>query len=262
MPTPDQYVVDRDLEAFERRPELQSHLGALAFKALAAKPFETLIVDLGTGRRELKAGVFLAAAVALSRRWKSLPARRVGVVFPSGIGSALTNLALALADKVPVNLNFTTGRAALEASISKAGITHVITAKPMVDRMPDFPWPEHVIDLLEVRGAIRKAEILGWLAYILALPSSLAMRLLQVPQRGGNREATLLFSSGSTGAPKGVVLTHRNLIGNCLQIETAGMLETGEVVMANLPTFHSFGCTVTLWYAMLAVIKTDRKSVV
>ncbi len=252
----DSFVVDSDLEQFERRPELQSHLAALVFKSLASKPFEKLIVDLSTGRRELKSGIFLAAAIALSRRWKSIPGKRVGVVFPAGIGSAMTNLALALADKVPVNLNFTAGRSAIEASIRKAGITHIITAKPVMDRAPDFPWTPNVIDLVEVRKGVKKAEVIGWLACILATPSKLLIRMLGVPTRGGDKEAALLFSSGSTGEPKGVVLTHKNIIGNCLQIETAGLLETGQVLMANLPTFHSFGCTVTLWYALYAVMKT------
>ena len=256
MPAPDEFVVDCAFEDFGKRPELQSHLAAMAFRALASHPFHELIVDLSTGRRALKAGIFLAAAIALSRRWRSLPGKRVGVVFPSGIGSSLTNLALALADKVPVNLNFTSGRSALEASIRKAGITHVITARPMIERAPDFPWPKDVIDLVEVRKGIKKAEVMGWLALMLSLPSATAMRLLGVPTRGGTREAALLFSSGSTGEPKGVVLTHRNIIGNCLQVLDARLLDKSQVLMANLPTFHSFGFTITVWYPMIAVLKT------
>ncbi|HNX04672.1 MAG TPA: hypothetical protein PKI32_04185, partial [Opitutales bacterium] len=77
----------------------------MAFRNLAAKPSRKFIVDLANGRKEMKAGLFLAVAVALSRRFREIQNRRVGVVFPSGIPASLTNLALELADRIPVNLN-------------------------------------------------------------------------------------------------------------------------------------------------------------
>lgn len=250
------YIHDVGYEAFERQRVLESTLAVEAYRALSRKPFQVLAVDLSAGRRELKAGVFLAAAIALSRRWKDLPGERIGVVFPSSIGCSLTNLALTLLGKIPVNLNFTAGRAAIEASIKKAGITHVISAKPVIDRAPDFPWPEHVIDLVKERSEIKKSEVLKWLGLILTVPSSAMIRYLEIPRIGGDREAGLLFSSGSTGEPKGVVLTHKNVLANCLQIRQTGLLDAGETLMANLPTFHSFGFTVNMWYPLLTVLKT------
>ncbi|MFA5257895.1 MAG: AMP-binding protein [Opitutales bacterium] len=256
MAAPDPFVVDCQYEQFAQRPELQGHIASLAFKSLARKPFEPLIVDLSSGRREMKAGIFLAVAIALSRRLRKIPNRRIGVVLPSGIASSLSNLAISLADKVPVNLNFTSGRKAIESSIRKAALTHIVTARPMMAKLQDFPWTEDLVDFVDLFKSIRKTEILGWLGAILTTPSSLLMRWLDVPQNGGDREAALLFSSGSTGEPKGVVLTHRNIIGNCLQIAGTHMLDTGETILANLPTFHSFGFTVNLWYTLLSVVKT------
>ncbi|MBN1403812.1 MAG: AMP-binding protein [Opitutales bacterium] len=250
------HVVDCSYEQFSQRPELQGHIASLAFKALARKPFEPLIVDLSNGRKEMKAGLFLAASIALSRKLKKIPGRRIGVVFPSGIASSMTNLAIAMADKVPVNLNFTIGRKALESSIARAGLTHIVSARPMISKLPDFPWTENVVDFVDTLKSIKKAEIMGWLGAVVSTPSSLLMSWLGVPQNGGDREAALLFSSGSTGDPKGVSLSHRNIIGNCMQIGDTGLLETGEVILANLPTFHSFGFTVNLWYTMMKVVKT------
>ena len=256
MAATESFVVDCGYEQFMQRPELQGHIASLAFQSLARKPFEPLIVDLGMGRRELKAGMFLAVATAISRRLRKIPGRRIGIVFPSGIPSSLTNLAVAMADKVPVNLNFTSGRKAIEASIRKAGLTHIVTAGPMMAKLPDFPWTEHTVDFVDLVKSIPKYEILSWYGLILTTPSKLLMKWLGVPQKGGEREAALLFSSGSTGDPKGVVLTHANIIGNCMQCDEANLLYTGEVVMANLPTFHSFGFTINVWYSMMHLIKT------
>jgi acyl-[acyl-carrier-protein]-phospholipid O-acyltransferase/long-chain-fatty-acid--[acyl-carrier-protein] ligase len=256
MASPDQFVVDNGYEQFSQKPELKKHISALAFKSLARKPFESFIVDLGMGRKELSAGKFLAVAIALSRRIKKIPNRRIGIVFPSGIASTISNLAISMADKVPVNLNFTAGRKANEHCIRKASLTHVVTAGPMMAKLPDFPWPGEVVDFIALVKGISKLEILGWLVLVIVLPSGIVMRIVGVPREGGDAEAALLFSSGSTGEPKGIALSHRNIIGNCLQIQQQKLLNTGEVVMANLPTFHSFGFTVNVWYAMIALLKT------
>jgi acyl-[acyl-carrier-protein]-phospholipid O-acyltransferase / long-chain-fatty-acid--[acyl-carrier-protein] ligase len=256
MQSADSYVIDTGFEQFAQRPELESHLAAFAFKSLASKPFQPMTVDLGSGRREMKTGLFLAVAIALSRRFKKIPSHRVGIVFPSGIPCSLTNLALTLADKVPVNLNFTAGRKSLASSIARAELQTIVTAKPMMDKLPDFPWTSDVVDFVKLLKGIRKTEILYWYGLILSTPSPILLRWLGIPRQGGEREAALLFSSGSTGEPKGVVLTHRNIIGNCLQIEGSGMFRHDDTIMANLPTFHSFGFTVTVWYPMLFGIKT------
>ena len=75
--------------------------------------------------------------------------------------------------------------------------------------------------------------------------------LLRVPRKGGDSEAVLLFTSGSSGEPKGVVLTHRNLLANVKQFGGRLELTTSDSVLGCLPLFHSFGCTVTQWYPFI-----------
>jgi acyl-[acyl-carrier-protein]-phospholipid O-acyltransferase/long-chain-fatty-acid--[acyl-carrier-protein] ligase len=255
MESTENYIVDNGYAEYMQRPELDCHLAALAFRTLAAKPFQPFIVDRATARKEMTAGMFLAAAIALSRRLAKIPNKRIGIVFPSGIPGWLTNLAASLVDKVPVNLNFTAGRKALQASIRNAGLTHIVTAQPVIEKLPDFPWTEEVIDLSKLIKEINKAEILSWYGLVVSTPSSLLMSWLGVPQTGGSREAALLFSSGSTGEPKGVVLSHRNIIGNCMQIRDIDLFTEDDVMLADLPIFHSFGFTVTMWLPMLARIR-------
>jgi acyl-[acyl-carrier-protein]-phospholipid O-acyltransferase/long-chain-fatty-acid--[acyl-carrier-protein] ligase len=95
-----------------------------------------------------------------------------------------------------------------------------------------------------------KAWVLVWSMLAFFLPAGVLARLAGVPQEGGDGEAGLLFTSGSTGEPKGVVLSHRNVLSNLEQIESVlGDLKL-KSVLGCLPLFHSFGFTVTLWWPL------------
>lgn len=250
-------ILDSGLETFSQNPRLKGHLADLVVRNLAAHPLHKIIVDRSRGRVELSGGMLLAAALTMSEEWKRLmPERRVGVVFPSGLGGVLTNLSLTLLDKVPVNLNFTMGSDAVESCLERADIKNVITAQPVIEKVPDFPWPEATHDLLKVRARLSKKRILWNFLRILALPGGLVCRQFGVPIKGGAREAGLLFSSGSTGMPKGIPLSHANIIGNCEQIRACHLLDKKHTLMAFLPLFHSFGFTVTLWYPLMSGLKT------
>ena len=196
--------------------------------------------------------MLLAVAGALARRIrKNVRGPRVGIVLPPGAGALIANLAVGLAGRTPVNLNFTTGPAAAEASLRLAGIETVITADAMRQQLSRFPFPPETLDLRTEVAALGRPVVLGWLALVWLLPGALLARLLGVPHRGGREEAGLLFTSGSAGEPKGVVLTHRNLLANCAQISAVDLLPRTASLMACLPVFHSFGFTVTLWYPLL-----------
>ncbi len=81
-------------------------------------------------------------------------------------------------------------------------------------------------------------------------------RFLKLPRVGDREEAILLFTSGSSGKPKGVALTHRNILGNVSQFAVMLDAKKDDVVLASLPFFHSFGCTVTLWYPLIEGVRT------
>ncbi|MBE2214328.1 MAG: AMP-binding protein [Opitutaceae bacterium] len=246
------HSVDSGEAEFNRRPELAGHLGTAAFMALARNVRREVIVDQVPVRRTMDAGTLLAVAIALSRRWRRhFHEHRIGIVLPPGIGACVANLALTLAGKTPVNLNFVIGRTSVAAAMRKGGITRVVGAAALREKIPDFPWPEATHDVGTEIAACGKPRIAGWLAAVRALPAGLLARQLRLPAHGGDREAALLFTSGSAGEPKGVVLTHRNILGNCLQTRETGLLHPGETMVGCLPVFHSFGFTVTMWYPML-----------
>ena len=246
-------MIDLDEAAFQQRPELRRHLAYESFVSLASRPRQELIVDRSTQRRTMKSGFLLAVSFMLSRRltdWTSKT--RVGILFPPGLGAYIANLAVVLAGKVPVNLNFTLGESSAAACLQKADVDCLLTTERVQHKIPHFPWPESgIIDLVEEMKSMPKAQALALLSWIHLCPAKLLAKILKVPAKGGEQEAGLLFTSGSSGEPKGVVLTHRNILANCAQIDATGLLPASEKVIANLPIFHSFGFTVTLWYPLL-----------
>src|SRR5438045_333480 len=96
-----------------------------------------------------------------------------------------------------------------------------------------------------------KTQILFWWIMGIVTPNFLFARWLDLPRQGGHDEAGLLFSSGSSGEPKGVILSHHNVIGNVAQFTVMLDAAPEDSLLASLPFFHSFGCTVTLWYPLI-----------
>lgn len=246
-------MLDLGAIAFEERPVLRRHMARECVRSLAKTPGRVLVVDRTAERRPVKAAQLLAIAAALSRHIRrTVPERRVGIVLPPGAGAFIANLAVICAGKVPVNLNFTLGSVSSAACIRLADVRTVLSADAMRSKIPSFPWPERTLDIrAEIAACGGKKAILPWLLAAWLLPNQWVAGLLQLPKIGDREEAGLLFTSGSAGEPKGVVLTHRNILANCAQISSLSILPPVCSLMGCLPLFHSMGFTVTLWYPIL-----------
>jgi acyl-[acyl-carrier-protein]-phospholipid O-acyltransferase/long-chain-fatty-acid--[acyl-carrier-protein] ligase len=235
---------------FSRRPSLDRHLAEECVRGLKRRRFATAVID-GTDHSELSRSKLLGAAAALSRYLrKEFSDERIAIVLPASKASMLANLAITLADKVPVDLNFTVGRAANESCCKRANLRIAISAKQFMERLKDFPWPEHVLKLEELIPRLKGQIIFWWILSVL-LPARFLLRVLQIPKEGGHREAVLLFTSGTTGEPKGVVVSHRNVVGNVSQFRQLLDARETDAILASLPFFHTFGSTVTLWYPLI-----------
>jgi acyl-[acyl-carrier-protein]-phospholipid O-acyltransferase/long-chain-fatty-acid--[acyl-carrier-protein] ligase len=239
---------------FSRRPSLDRHLAEECVRGLKRRPFATAVID-GIDHSELSRAKLLGAAAAFSRYLrKEFSDERIAIVLPASKGSMLANLAVTLANKVPVDLNFTIGRAANESCCRRANLRVAVSATPFMERIKDFPWPEKILKLDELLPRMKRQIIFWWIISLLA-PARLLLRLLQIPKKGGHAEAVLLFTSGTTGEPKGVVVSHCNVVGNVSQFRQLLDAKKTDAILASLPFFHTFGSTVTLWYPLIEGVR-------
>lgn len=240
-------------EAFSQRGFLRQNLGFCLLRGLKMHGSRGKIYD-GHDGSSLSYDKVLATALVLARVIrKETDKKRVGIVLPPGKAGLIANLAVIFAGKVPVNLNFTASLESARSAIRQADFDRIVTVDPFVRKCPTFPWPPNrELILMERRLPHMKKQIGLWLLISKLLPASLLSLVLRLRSVKSSDEAVLLFTSGSSGDPKGVALTHRNVLANELQFHSRLATAAGTRLLGSLPLFHSFGCTVTLWYPILA----------
>jgi acyl-[acyl-carrier-protein]-phospholipid O-acyltransferase/long-chain-fatty-acid--[acyl-carrier-protein] ligase len=170
----------------------------------------------------------------------------VGVLLPSSVGGALANLGLSIAGTVPVNLNFTAGPEAMQAAIARCGIKTIVTSKRFLSKAGIEPI-DGMVFLEEALASVGRIEKI-WTSIVAFTLPAWAINRLYVAEANEDALATVIFSSGSTGVPKGVMLTHRNILANIDSIGQVLHVSDKDVLMGVLPFFHSFGFTGTLWF--------------
>ena len=181
-----------------------------------------------------------------------------GVVLPASVSGVLSNLAALMASKVPVNLNFTSSSDSLRSAVAQCEIKTVITSRVFMEKLAlgqefrdQFAKVYFVEELLPQLVKGRVLTILG--AFF--SPISLIERLYFEREQTREDLATVIFSSGSTGEPKGVMLSHGNISSNLESLYRVFQLGPKDCVMGVLPFFHSFGFTGTLFLPLLGGIR-------
>lgn len=186
------------------------------------------------------------------------PGEVVGVLLPNVNGAVVGFFALQAMGRVPAMLNFTVGLANMRSACATAGITTIVTARAFVDqaKLTDIVaalaqdglrivWLE---DLAATIGTVEKLWALLTVKRSAARHARLAI--------GADAPAVILFTSGSEGVPKGVVLSHRNLLSNLAQLAARVDFNANDVVLNALPVFHSFGLTGGTLLPLLNGIRT------
>ena len=204
---------------------------------------KTVIIE-DQDRRPLTYTDLIRAAFALGRRIERVtqPGERVGVLLPTSMGVVVTFFALHARGRVPVMLNFSAGARNVRSACAGAGVKRILTSRRFIaqgrleDLVEDLSHIASITYLEDVRGEIGPADK-AYAALAGAFPRRFAAKTS--PDDLG----VILFTSGSFGAPKGVVLTHANLLANVAQVAAHIALDPDWIWFNPLPAFHSFGLT-------------------
>ena len=256
-------VQELQTTAFETRKSSMKTLDRAFVRTARQRPWRFFMADGKTPR--VSFGSALNKTVYIARRLQRHIGEQpmVGVLLPPSVGGALTNYALMLMGCVPVNLNYTSSNETLASCAEQCGLDVVITSKVFIERFPNMTIPGQTLLLEDVLSGPRFTEKMSALAMAWLMPAPLLERFLGAHRAKPVSDvigladkgkaspmddlATVIFSSGSTGDPKGVMLSHFNIVSNISQVTQVFMLGGRDKILGILPFFHSFGFTAGLW---------------
>ena len=241
-----QAVQELGAEAYRLRKRYMRTLHRSFVQTARRHPFRFAMADGRTPK--LAFGGALTRTIFLARRLRPVWGNQemVGILLPPSVPGALVNLAALLMGKVPVNLNYTASNEVLASCAKQCELETVITSRAFLERVHLEPPAQAIMleDLAEKPGFFERvtAALISWL-----LPVGLVEKCVGAGRKVAlDDTATIIFSSGSTGDPKGVVLTHYNVASNVEQLNQVFMLGRNDKILGILPFFHSFGFTGTL----------------
>src|SRR4029077_17583852 len=231
---------------FARRKKRMHTLPESFIYTARRHPFRFAMAD---GQRpKLSCFSALVGALVLARRLRKLwqGQEMVGILLPPSVPGALVNYAAMLMGKVPVNLNYTVSNETLASCAQQCNLKTVVTARVFLEKVKIQPPGETIFIEDVAKGASFGERVVAALAAGL-LPVKFVAKFAGANRRVSlDDTATIIFSSGSTGDPKGVILTHYNIASNVAQLSQVFMLHADDRIMGILPFFHSFGFTGTL----------------
>ena len=214
------------------------------FIEVAKKQGEKLaFLDRSAGR-EVTYSRALIAALLLRKEFKKFDKGFIGVMIPTSAGCGLTALGALMSGRTPVMINYSTGAAEnCRYAQEKCDFKTIITSKALLEKI-DCPHVEGMIyieDIMAALGTLSKIKA----AATSRLPTSSIKKM--VSGGSADKDAVILFTSGSEKDPKAVELTHKNIVSNIVSLSGRYNLTDNDSFLANLPYFHVFGLTANLW---------------
>jgi acyl-[acyl-carrier-protein]-phospholipid O-acyltransferase/long-chain-fatty-acid--[acyl-carrier-protein] ligase len=245
-------VQELQAEAFTNRKPTMKTLDRAFIATARRHPFRFMMADAKTEKITFASALTKTLYIARRLRPQIGNQKMIGLLLPPSVGGALTNYALMLQGRIPVNLNYTASSEVLKSCAEQCNIEVVLTSKAFVERFPNLAIPGRTIFLEDVLAQPRLTEKLIAIALAWLTPTSLLKKILgaakpEPAQNPIDELATVIFSSGSTGDPKGVMLSHYNIASNIQQVTQVFMLDGHDKILGILPFFHSFGFMAALW---------------
>jgi acyl-[acyl-carrier-protein]-phospholipid O-acyltransferase / long-chain-fatty-acid--[acyl-carrier-protein] ligase len=239
-----QAVQELQSEAYRQHPQRLEVLPRSFVRTARRHPFRFAMADANT---KLRFGSVLIRAVYLAGRLKEVWSDQdmAGILLPPSIAGALVNFAALLCGKIPVNLNYTLSSDGIASCAHQCSIRTIVTSRAFLERI-HVEMPGNAVFLEDIVANPRVLERLKAIAIAWTFPAGWIRRALGSRLLRPDDLATVIFSSGSTGEPKGVMLTHHNISSNIEQLEQCIGLRGRDRILGVLPFFHSFGFTGTL----------------
>lgn len=249
-------VFDLSIDSWEHYTSDLPSIGTAFIDTAKRNSDELTVADSLAG--PLNGNKFLTGVICFSRLIKKYSKEQnVGLLLPTSSAGAIANMAAILCGKTVVNLNFTASCEALQGSVTKAGIKTIYTSRKFMEKLAkkgiglnDAFSDSQFIYMEDLKTEISKVTSLCTLITVMLLPAAV-LKFLYCKKVDINTPAAILFSSGSEGTPKGVMLSHRNIMANLKQISDMLNTQDTDVVMASLPLFHAFGITVTTFMPLV-----------
>ena len=243
--------MEKSAELYSRHPKLSGSVTTAMVRALKANT--SVAVADGVSGKRYSGPMLLGMAITLARHLQRHHLKRVGVILPPSPEACVAVLAGLLAGATPVMINYTASRSTFESIVRQTGIEWFLSSQAFMQKHAGFCWPEadriYLVDELVHRRMHR--HLLTVSARVSRIvPAEFICKRFRTEERRGDDEAVLLFTSGSSGEPKGVPLTHRMLLANTSQLSVRLSLKE-ERFLGNLPVFHSFGLTAQLFLPLL-----------
>lgn len=207
---------------------------------------------------ELSGYKFLTATILFKNLLKNrLKGQNIGLLVPSSAAGAFINTSVLMLGKTAVNLNFTSSIESLKLSLEKAEIQSIIASRKFIEKLREKGiLIDEVLSLVEVvyledlKQKITKPKGLCTLLSVVLFPSFI-LKALHVKKVDKHSTALIMFSSGSEGIPKGIELSHNNVIGNSQQIASVLNVHDQDIIVGSLPLFHAFGTVVTTFLPLI-----------
>lgn len=217
-----------------------------------AKRYRSSFCMADSSGRNLSFGKSLVGSLLLGRwiREHCKEEKMLGLLLPASVGGALANIAVLLAGKVPVNLNFTAGREAITQAAVQCGIRTILSSRVFLSKAK-LEEMEGMVFLEEIMKEFGPVQKIVTMLFAFLAPALLLQYIYRKREQNTDSLATVIFSSGSTGVPKGVMLSHQNILSNVEGLAQIFWVTKEDRMMGVLPFFHSFGFTGTLWFPLL-----------
>ncbi|WHN65420.1 AMP-binding protein [Cysteiniphilum sp. QT6929] len=244
-------LAEKNIYAWERYISLMPSIPEVWIKQAKARKGKKVIAD-STGV-ELSSERLLVATLALSKLLEPIlrEQERVGICLPPSVGGAMAMMSGFVLGKTLVNLNYTASKSALDAAISESNIKTIITSGRFIEQLKKKGFfleevfsNSKIILLEDMRQQLDKFTLLKTLLHV-KLSSAEQLINHYVTRVATDHTAAILFSSGSEGKPKGVVLSHKNILGNVKQSMIILGAKSDDSILSILPIFHAFGLTAT-----------------